>query len=115
VAAVCVVVPGADVKDDVNAVDVIGCDRCWRLCNPNRFCCCCRLRCKADDDEEPPTSAVLPKEDTTPIAANRNTNMVPVAIGKYIGLPLHSSFMVMDSVLLVEENEVLEFLSGRRL
>jgi hypothetical protein len=38
---------------------------------------------------------VFPKEDTTPMAANRNTSMVPAAIGKYMGLPLHCSFMVM--------------------
>ena len=97
-AVVCVVVPGADANDDVNAVDVIDCDRCWRLLrNPNRFCCCfCRLCCNADDDEEPPTSALFPKEETTPMAANRKTNMVPAAIGKYMGLALHCSFMVMD-------------------
>lgn len=87
VAVVCVG-PGDD-SEEVNTVDVMGCDiRLWRLCIPTSCCCCCRLRCKADDEEELPTSAVLPKEDTSPIAANRKTNIV-AAIGKYIGLPLH--------------------------
>jgi hypothetical protein len=82
------VAPGVVDIGDVSAVDVNGCDRLKGLRNPACWCWCCfRLRCSTDD-EEAPTSAVLPNEDTSPMAAKRNTSIV-AAIGKYIGRPLH--------------------------
>lgn len=92
VAPACVV-SGTD-RDDVNAVVVIGCDTLSRLCKPSLCCCCCRLRCRADEAEDPPTSAVLPKEETSPIAANRKISVV-AAIGTCIGRPTERSFIAM--------------------
>lgn len=69
----------------------MGCDAVRGFCNPN--CCCCWFRCSADDAEEPPTSAVVPKEETKPIAANKNTSM-EAAIEKCIGRRMECSFMV---------------------
>ena len=97
-------------SDDVNAVAVIGRDLCLRLFSDPTRCCCCRLLCKADNEDEPPTSAVLPNEDTRPIAASRESNMV-AAIGKYIGLPLHSSFIVKDTS---KQERLAEHLDGMK-
>jgi len=82
------------INDDVSAVvDVMGCD----LCRRRRCAACCwcdpkscwwwfRFRCSDEEVEELPPSAVLPKDDTSPIAARRNTDMVAI-FGMLIGMP----------------------------